>query len=126
MSYDLMVFDPDAAPRDRESFMAWYEEQTEWSEDHGYNDPVVSTSSLQAWFREMIQFFPAMNGPYAVDSDASEVADYSVGRTVIYSAFAWSVAEQAYDKTRELAIKHRVGFFDVSSDDGEILFPSAL
>jgi len=24
---------------------------------------------------------------------------------------------------RELAIKHRVGFFDVSSDDGEILPP---
>ncbi|EMB2825358.1 hypothetical protein U8047_006750 [Pseudomonas aeruginosa] len=123
MSYDLMVFDPDAAPKDRESFVAWYDKQTEWSEDHSYNDPVVSTPSLQAWFREMIQFFPPMSGPHAVDSDASEVTDHSVGKTVIYSAFAWSVAEQAYNKMRELAIKHRVGFFDVSSDDGEIVFP---
>mgnify|MGYP003575994639 CR=1 FL=1 len=88
MSYDLMVFDPDAAPKDRESFMAWYDKQTEWPEDHGYNDPMVSAPSLQAWFREMTQFFPAMNGPHAVDSDASEVTDYSVGMTVIYSAFA--------------------------------------
>ena len=123
MSYDLLVFDPDAAPRDRESFMAWYDRQTEWSENHGYNDPSVSTPSLQGWFREMIQIFPPMNGPLAVASDASEVTDYSIGQTVIYSAFAWSVAETAYRTMRELAVKHRVGFFDVSSDDGEILFP---
>jgi hypothetical protein len=125
MSYDLMVFDPDAAPKDRESFMAWYDKQTEWSENHSYNDPVVSTPSLQAWFREMIQFFPPMNGPFAVAPDASEVTDHAIGKTVIYSAFASSVAEQAYGKMRELAIKHRVGFFDASSDDGEILFPWA-
>lgn len=125
MSYDLMVFDPDAAPKDRESFMSWYDKQTEWSEEHGYNDPTVATPALQAWFREMIQFFPPMNGPLAVDSDASEVTDHSIGKSVIYSAFAWSVAERAYNKMRGLAIKHHVGFFDVSSDEGEILLPAA-
>ena len=124
MSYDLMVFDPDATPKDRESFMAWYDKQTEWSEGHSYSDPIVATPALQAWFREMIQYFPPMNGPLAVDSDASEVTDHSIGRSVIYSAFAWSVAEYAHNKMRELAIKHRVGFFDVSSDDGELLFPA--
>ena len=123
MSYDLMVFDPASAPRERESFLSWYDQQTEWSEDHGYGDPAVTTPALQAWFQEMIQFFPAMNGPFAVDSDASEVTDHCIGSTVIYSTFAWSVAERAYGKMRELAIKHGVGFFDVSSDDGEILFP---
>lgn len=124
MSYDLMVFDPASAPKDRESFLAWYDQQTEWNEEHSYGDPAVTTPALQAWYRDMIQFFPAMNGPFAVDSDASEVTDHCVGKSVIYSTFAWSVAEQAYAKTRELAIKHGVGFFDVSSDDGEILFPS--
>lgn len=123
MSYDLMVFDPSSAPKDRESFLAWYDRQTEWGEEHDYGDPAVTTPALQAWYQEMIQFFPAMNGPFAVDSDASEVTDHCVGRSVIYSTFAWSVAEQAYAKTRELAVKHGVGFFDVSSDDGEILFP---
>ncbi|MFC3717029.1 hypothetical protein ACFONC_12775 [Luteimonas soli] len=124
MSYDLMVFDPTAAPKERESFMAWYDKQTEWSEEHSYDDPVVTAPALQAWFQEMIQFFPPMNGPLAVDSDASEVTDHSIGKSVIYCAFAWSVAERAYNKTRELAVKHRVGFFDVSSDEGEILFPA--
>ena len=125
MSYDLMVFYPTAAPKDRESFMVWYDKQTEWSEGHGYNDPIVTTPALQAWFQEMTRFFPPMNGPLAVDSDASEVTDHCIGKSVIYSAFAWSVAERAYNKTRELAIKHRVGFFDVSSDEGEVLFPAA-
>jgi hypothetical protein len=30
MSYDLMVFEPAGAPRTKEEFMAWYEEQTKW------------------------------------------------------------------------------------------------
>lgn len=124
MSYDLMVFDPASAPRDRESFLSWYYQQTEWGEEHDYADPAVATPALQAWYREMIQFFPAMNGPLAAGSDAAEVTDHCVGRSMIYSAFAWSVAEQACAKVRELAAKHGVGFFDVSSDDGEILFPS--
>jgi len=43
MSYDLMVFDPTVAPRACKDFMAWYKQQTQWSEDHGYDDPKVST-----------------------------------------------------------------------------------
>ena len=124
MSYDLMVFDPASAPRDRKAFLSWYDDQTEWTEEHGYGDPAVATPALQAWYQEMIQFFPAMNGPFAVEADNAVVTDHCVGRSIIYSTFAWSVAEQAYAKTRELAIKHGVGFFDVSSDDGEIHFPT--
>jgi hypothetical protein len=125
VSYDLMVFDPTVAPRDRHDFLQWYDSQTEWSEGHSYNDPVVTTPSLQAWFHEMRTFFPAMNGPFASGCEDSTVTDYCIGRHVIYSGFRWSVAESAYNKMRELAIKHRVGFYDVSGDngDGEILFP---
>jgi hypothetical protein len=123
MSYDLMVFEPAAAPRDRESFMAWYQQQTKWSEGHSYNDPQVTSPKLQLWFQEMIQFFPAMNGPFASDRDTPEVTDHCIGRNVIYSAFAWSVAEEAHAKMRELSIKHHVGFFNVSEVEGEIVFP---
>ena len=127
MSYDLMVFDPTVAPRDRRDFMRWYETQTQWSEGHAYNDPLVSSPSLRAWFHEMRVFFPAMNGPFAsTAADDAMVTDHCIGRHVIYSAFAWSVAESAHTKMRELAIKHRVGFYDVSGDagEGEILFPA--
>lgn len=126
MSYDLMVFEPGAAPRERTEFMAWYRQQIAWTEDHEYDDPGVSSPLLQAWFSEMIQSFPAMNGPLASDDDDDDprITDHCIGKDVIYSAFAWSCAEDAYNTMRELAIKHKVGFFDVSAvGEGEILFP---
>lgn len=126
MSYDLMVFAPEAAPRDRGQFVAWYEEQCEWSEDHSYDNPDVSTPALRAWFMEMIQSFPAMNGPFASDElpeDESSLADYSVGRQIIYAGFAWSKAEEAFETTVRLAAKHGLGFFDVSSEKAEAWLP---
>ena len=125
MSYDLMVFDKDAAPRDRDAFLAWFDEQTQRTETHGYNDPGVPTAPLQSWFRELVQTFPAMNGPLAVESDSPKVTDFSVGQSVIYCAFAWSQADEAYKLVKELAAKHGVGFFDVSSDAGDIWLPVA-
>jgi hypothetical protein len=124
MSYDLMVFEASAAPKTRQEFMAWYEAQTEWSEDHSYQDHSVASEALQNWFKEMIEYFPPMNGPLATDDlDNPKITDHCIGRTVIYSAFPWPEAEEAYSKMRELAIKHSVGFFDVSSENGEILIP---
>jgi hypothetical protein len=125
MSYDLMVFRPDIAPRTRTEFMDWYADQTQWKEEHSYDDPAVTSHNLEKWFLEMINSYPAMNGPYAKDEDADNefVTDYSVGKNVIYTAFSWSLAEQAYEKMKSLAQKHEVGFFDASADDGDILFP---
>ena len=126
MSYDLMVFEPTVAPKQRSDFMQWYAQQTEWAEDHSYQDHEVSTERLQAWFKDMIEHFPPMNGPLASENvEDPKVTDHCIGKHVIYSAFAWSVAEEAYPKMRELAIKHSVGFFDVSADNGEILFPGS-
>jgi hypothetical protein len=39
MSYNLMVFNKATAPKTRAEFMEWYEAQTEWKEEHSYNDP---------------------------------------------------------------------------------------
>ena len=38
-----MVFAPDAAPSKRPAFLDWYEEQTQWTENHGYDAPAVAT-----------------------------------------------------------------------------------
>jgi hypothetical protein len=84
MSYDLLVFDPKEPPSDRAGFMDWYKQQNGGSEDHSYNDPVVSTPELRNWFFEMILTYPPMNGPLAsVDVDNPKVTDYSVGRSAI-------------------------------------------
>jgi hypothetical protein len=123
MSYDLMVFDKNSAPKTRVDFMKWYKQQTEWAEEHTYDDPAVSTKELKEWFLDMIKIFPALNGPYAAEEESDQVTDYSVGMNVIYAAFAWSIAGQAHKTMLELAERHQVGFFDVSADNGDILIP---
>lgn len=121
-----MVFDPDVAPRDRAEFVSWYRAQTEWREDHGYNDPQVCSQALRTWFLHIIKDFPAMNGPYAAgDFDNPKVTDYSVGRSVIYAAFAWSQAKSAYQTVFELARKYGVGFYDVSDAAGKVWLPDS-
>ena len=126
MSYDLMVFEPGAAPSDRADFMTWYNDQTQWSEPHGYNDPSVTGARLRAWYDDMTAEYPNMNGPDISDDDFDnpKLTDYSIGQSVIYAAFAWSQAEGAYRAMRALATKHGAGFFDVSADEGEIWEPS--
>ena len=119
-----MVFRPESAPRTREEFMVWFQEQAEWSEEHDYTDPIVTSEELRNWFMEMIKTFPAMNGPFSVEDISDEnVSDYCIGKDVIYVAFAWSVAEKAYEIMNNNAEKYRVGFYDTSADDGNILFP---
>ncbi len=111
----------------REVKNRWYSAQTEWTESHGYNDPQVPTERLRGWFQDIIETFPPMNGPLSNEDDIGnpKTTDYCVGRTVIYAAFAWSQAEAAYRCMRDLAEKHGVGFFDVSSSDGAVWLPAS-
>lgn len=128
MSYDLMVFEPGAAPRDRQQFLEWYDQLTTWSEGHDYDDPANCSVALQGWYRDMIRLFPAMNGPDAVSdddpsSDTGFVTGYTCARTAIYLDFRWSVAKEAYDETLKCAAKHGLGFFDVSAEGGAVWLP---
>ncbi|KAA1180612.1 hypothetical protein [Paenibacillus sp. B2(2019)] len=129
MSYDLMAFETSKAPQERAAFMKWYEQQVQWSEDHTYNDPSVLSEALQRFYSELSEQFPNMNVEDEIFEAMEEagtdnrLTDYSLGSSVIYAAFAYSVAEEAYTAMRELAIKHKVGFFDVSRNEGDIIFP---
>jgi len=125
MSFDLMVFDPQASPSDREGFMQWYAQQTQWGENHSYDDPEVCTPELRAWFREMIKEYPPLNGPQASeDVDNPKLTDYSIEKSVVYACFAWSEAVAASKMMFRLAERHRVGFFDVSATDGGVWLPN--
>jgi hypothetical protein len=126
VSYDLMVFEPSDAPSNRALFLDWYNRQTQWSETHNYNDPAVPAAKLRSWFLDIIQQFPPLNGPLSTEelpADEDSVADYSLGQSVIYCSFAWSKVEQAHAAVFELAQKHGVGFFDVSSSDSKLWLP---
>ena len=118
MSYDLMVFSPTAAPKEPQAFAQWFAAQTEWPENHDYEDPAVTSPSLKAWFLDMIGQYPALNGPFAEDEkpdDDSVLTDYSIGRNLIYAAFANRQAERARQHMFALAARHCVGFFDLGA-----------
>lgn len=118
MSYDLMVFAPDAAPaKKRDPFLAWYDQQAEWEEGHGYDDPVVSTPALRAFYQELIENFPAQL------EDEGPGTDFTIGKAVIYMTFEWDRVDEAYETVFRLASKHALGFFDVSSDLAETWLP---
>ena len=118
-----MAFNKDVAPKNRKDFMEWYRQQTKWEEKHSYDDPKNTSKELNDFFLAMIKKFPAMHGPFASDDcDDPKVTDYSIGKDVIYSAFAWSIAEDAYKEMFQKAKENNVGFFDVSANNGDILF----
>lgn len=129
MSYDLMVFEKTKAPNNKIEFMKWYDEQSEWNEDHDYESIEVTSTNLKNWFMDMIKMFPPMNGEFAPEDDAIEndeelerhLTDYCIGSAVIYASFAWSLAEEAYDSMLHFALKHDVGFFDVSGNGDIVL-----
>lgn len=128
MSYVILAFDP-AAVADAD-FTAWWEEQSQWSGDHSYDDPEVTTANLRSFYNELIQTFPPMNGPGAPTEEAwrrdaellGRMSDYSVGTLLVYGAFSWSQARTARDTFTELAAKHEVAAAMVS-DHGSILRP---
>ena len=126
MSYDLMVFEPEAVPAEHDEFLEWYSRQTKWSEDHGYDDPANTSPHLRAWFQEMVQMFPPMNKPISLDErggDESSTTDYAIGTDFIYASFAWSKSEAAYMTVARLAEKHRLGLFNASSTGEEVWVP---
>lgn len=130
MSYDLMVFEKTKAPRQKEEFLSWYEAQTQWQEDHGYDDPAISSPALKKFFEQIRTVFPPMNGPWAPSDEEllkqpeldNYLCDYCIGREVIYLSLPWSKAEEAYDAVKRAAFLSEAGFFDVSGK-GQIFFP---
>ena len=113
-----MVFAPDAAPaKKRGPFLAWYDQQAEWGEGHSYMDPAVSSAALQAFHAELVQAFPAQS------DDDGPGTDYTIGKSVIYMTFEWDNVDSAHEAVFELAAKHGLGFFDVSSDLAETWLP---
>jgi len=124
MSYDLMVFEPEAVPAIHEEFLEWYGRQTKWSEDHGYDDPATTSEHLRAWYEDIVQIFPPMKRGNQLPEDEGSNSDYAIGTNFIYASFAWSKAEPAYMTVARLAEKHGVGLFNASSASEEVWVPA--
>jgi hypothetical protein len=127
MSYDLAVFDPAAAPSNRAAFKDWFHRATRWRGPRRYDDPSICSAPLRNWFLEMIEEFPALNGPYGVPRgeamDDPRVSMYGIGDHLIYVGFASSQGKAAYEACLRLAAKHGLGCYDVSSGEGAVWLP---
>lgn len=115
-----MVFAPDAAPaKKRGPFLDWYDQQSEWEEDHDYDDPAVCAPALKAFYEDIVREFPAQT------EDDGPGTDYTIGRALIYMTFEWERIDEAHATVFRLAAAHNLGFFDVSSDLAETWLPDA-
>ncbi|MCA9035777.1 MAG: hypothetical protein KDA91_11640 [Planctomycetaceae bacterium] len=125
MSYDLMVFDPSAAPMDREEFLAWCDLQNDQTEVFDPTRTEFSTPGLRSWLEEMLRVFPAMDGPYcsADRDDDPHLTDYEMNRTSIFACFAWSKAKSAYNAVMSIAEKHGIAVYEISDPGGRIWRP---
>ena len=147
MSYNLLVFEPNTVPLDRNGFMKWYRKITKWKDGYDYTDPINLRPRLKEFYRLIRLKFPNMNpqhnqkllvqdgrGIFGLFSkpkmNAVELppepptdsffTDYTFSGNAVYLAFAWSVAEDALRDVLECAINAKVGLFDVSSNNGII------
>lgn len=120
MSFDLMVFAPASAPAKRADFLDWYEQQTDWEDDQAYDNPALSAPALQAFYAELAKEFP----PAPEDLEEESGTEYTIGPALIYMSFLdWDKIDRAHEAVFSLAAQHALGFFDVSSDLGEVWLP---
>lgn len=119
MGYNLMIFEPSAAPTERGPFLAWYEQQVDWNDTDDYDDYEATTPRLRAFFLDMVATHPPISGPLAADEpDDSDIrlTDYSIGRDIIYFGGSWKNADNALALALQLAEKHGLGVFDTTSE----------
>ena len=123
MSYDLVVFDPAAAPRERTSFLDWIKDALSVPEGQSRSDPAAASPALWAWHCEMCQAFPAGDGPRAYDpfsTQATKNATYRFASHAILAGFHWEATGSALHRVKKLAINHGLGLFDASGADGAV------
>jgi len=127
MSYDLMVFEPSAAPTDRAGFLAWYASIARMGDGKLTNDPATTSPTLQAWHRDMIRHFPstlAPDGSELLDIEDDRHGEYRFSELAVFAGFRWEVSRHVYRQASKLARTHNVGFFEVSGETAAVWGPT--
>ena len=122
--YDIIVFDPALVSDDE--FPVWWEEG---APVEAADDPGAMTPGLQSLYHELRRYFPAMDGPDAVDDATLRarpgmggyVADYGFGLRHMYISVGWARVEDLLGRLYEAAPRHGVAIARV--DACEILRP---
>ena len=128
MSYDILIFDPDAVTD--EDFPQWWDRVSQWEEPHHYDSIERATPAIRSFYRDLIRAFPPFNGPDALSEEELEereaeglpVADYTIGADYIYIGVGWSDADALVKIVGQMAWTHRLAVAYVS-DDSSIVRP---
>ena len=123
MSYDILIFEPDAVTD--EDFPQWWEQVSRWEEPRDYYTTEGSTPAIRSFYRDLICAFPPLNGPDALSEEELEVredkglpvADYTIGADYIYIGVGWSDANALETTVGELAWTHRLAVAYVSDEE---------
>ena len=103
MSYDILIFEPDAVTD--EDFPQWWEQVSRWEEPRDYDTTEGSTPAIRAFYRDLIRAFPPFNGP-----------DYTIGADYIYIGVGWSDANALVKIVGQMAWTQRLAVAYVSED----------
>ena len=122
MSYDILIFEPDAVTD--EDFPQWWEQVSRWEEPRDYDTTEGSTPAIRAFYRDLIRAFPPFNGPDSLsDAELEErleqglpVADYTIGADYIYIGVGWSDANALVKIVGQMAWTQRLAVAYVSED----------
>ena len=122
MSYDILIFEPDAVTD--EDFPQWWEQVSRWEEPRDYDTTEGSTPAIRAFYRDLIRAFPPFNGPDALsDAELEEReaqglpgADYTIGEDYIYIGVGWSDANALVKIVGQMAWTQRLAVAYVSED----------
>ena len=120
MSYDLLVFEPAAAPADRIAFIAWFSQVIRLREGHLLPDPAQASPALRNWYEGMTRAFPHLGTAGADRTEMQEDqinTDYRFSPDAIFARFEWKVSRKAYHLGMKLARTYGLGFFDASADN---------
>ena len=114
MSYDLMVFERTKAPTTKKEFMAWYEKQMEWEEEHDYQTISVSSPALQNWFMAMKEKFPlkheeGLTGPFVIEEIYKATDGQAVITTDVGQHQMWAAQYYRYTSPRTLLTSGGLG-----------------
>ena len=123
MSYDILIFEPDAVTD--EDFPLWWDRVSQWEEPRHYGSIERATLAIRSFYRDLVRAFPPFNGPDALSDDEVDarlaqglpVADYTIGEDLVYAGVSWPAANALVTTVSELAWTHRLAVAYVSDDD---------
>ena len=128
MSYDILIFEPDAVTD--EDFPEWWDRVSRWEEPHNYDGIERATPAIRSFYRDLVRTFPPFNGPDALSDEELEeredkglpVADYTIGADYIYISVGWSDANALVKIVGQMAWTQRLAVAYVS-EDSSIFWP---